>query len=66
MTALNLDAEAEYQVFATALKDIFRGEPWAVVEPHAHRAWALAGLQQDWNDVVDRLHASWHDEPHCD
>lgn len=63
MTGLNLDDdEAEFLVFASALKEIFRGEPWAVVEPHAERAWILAGLTRTWEDVVGRLSASWGTE----
>jgi hypothetical protein len=44
--------------FAAVLAEVFRGEPWAEVEPYAARAWSQLPTPRQWEDVRD-LVAEW-------
>lgn len=61
-TDLNLGcAEDETRVFQSALRRIFHGEPWEVVEPHARRAWTTGEFADGttWDQVRDRIRGDW-------
>ena len=55
-------AEDEIRLFCIALQNIFHGEAWDVVEPHARRSW-IAGAFADgtpWEAIAPRIRASWN------
>lgn len=48
--------------FARAIREIFRGEPWEIVEPYAGRAFALLELarcERTWVLTREFLRTTW-------
>ena len=56
----------EFEVFVSALSEVFHDEPWEDVEVYAARAWGNCGFNDTtpWGAVKDKVRESWSERFH--